>query len=239
MKINLSIIIPARNEEKNIISTLNAIKKEVRVPHEVIIIDDCSSDNTEGVIKKYINKKKNIFLVRTNKGSNGFSNSIKKGIKKSSTNTVVVVMADLCDDPKTINKMYEKITEGWDIVCGSRYMQQGKKIGGPKIQNFFSTLVCKSLHYILKMPTQDASNAFKMFKKSIFKTITYKDNSGVESSLDFILKAHFRDYKIVDVPTTWRGRTIGDSKFRLIERSPRYARIYLWALKQSLIKLLS
>lgn len=239
MKINLSIIIPAKNEEKSILLTLKSLRSSVRTPHEIIIINDRSSDNTESIVKKYIGRNKNVSLIKTTPNKGGFSNAIRKGIRKSSTDIVVVVMADLCDDPKTINEMYEKITEGWDIVCGSRYMQHGKKIGGPKIQNFFSALVCKSLHYILKMPTQDASNAFKMFKKSIFKTITYKDNGGVESSLDFILKAHFRGFKIVDVPTTWRGRTIGESKFRLIERSPRYAKIYLWALKQSLIKLLS
>lgn len=239
MRKRLSIIIPAKNEENSILLTLQSLKNSVRIPHEIIIINDRSSDNTESIVKKYIGRNKNVSLIKTTPNKGGFSNAIKKGIWKSSADIVVVVMADLCDDPKTINKMYEKIAEGWDIVCGSRYMQHGKKIGGPKIQNFFSALVCKSLHYILRMPTEDASNAFKMYRKNVFKTLEYKSNSGVESSLDLILRAHFQGFKIIDIPTTWQGRTAGESKFKLIERSPRYAKIYLWALKQTLIELFS
>ncbi len=173
-------------------------------------------------------------IVKTNYNKNGFSNAVRKGIHKTSTDIIVIVMADLCDDPKTINKMYKKIIEGWDVVCGSRYIEGGKKIGGPRIQNFFSALVCKSLHYITNIPTNDVSNAFKMFKKSIAGEIEYKSDWGVEASLEFILRAYFKGFRIVDIPTVWRGRTIGKSKFKLLERSPKYLKIYLWALASSL-----
>jgi|SRR3989344_3285618 len=229
MKKKLSIIIPARNEEKSILKVLEYLKKTVKTPYEIIVVNDRSADNTELIVKKYSIKNKSVLFTNT-KGRYGFSNAIKEGLKKSSTDIVVIVMADLCDDPKTIDQMYKTLTEGWDIVCGTRYNMGGKKLGGPKIQNFFSALVCKSLYYTIALPTTDASNSFKMFRKKVFKSINYKDGMGVEASLDLILRAYFRGYKITEIPTTWKGRVVGQSKFRLFERSPRYIRIYSWAL---------
>lgn len=238
MKKKISIIIPARNEEKSIIYVLESLKRLVKIPFEVIVVNDCSTDATKSIVKKYSEKNRNITITDTKKKC-GFSNAIKKGIKKSSTDTIVIVMADLCDDPKTINRMYKKLTEGWDIICGSRYDKSGKKIGGPKIQNFFSTLVCKSLYYLIGLPTKDASNSFKMFRKSVFKSINYRDDMGVESSLDLILRAYFKDFKIIDIPTIWRGRVVGQSKFKLIERSPKYIKIYSWAIFRKFGKFIS
>lgn len=234
MKKKLSIVIPARNEEENILRTLVSLKKKVLIPYEVIVVNDFSSDKTEDIVRLYAKQNKGVAIVRTNEKKKGFSNAIRKGLEKTSADIVVIVMADLCDEPSTINIMYKKILEGWDIICGSRYIKGGKKIGGPEIQSFFSALVCKSLYYIIGITTKDASNAFKCFRKSILKDLEYKPNSGVEASLDFILRAHFKGMKIMDVPTTWRGRTKGESKFKLIERSPKYLRIYLWALTQRL-----
>lgn len=234
----ISIIIPARNEEKIIVKTLKDLKSKVKIPHEIIVIDDCSFDKTKEIVSLYIKKNSNVRLLNTTSKRNGFSNAIIKGIKNAKTNFIVIVMADLCDDSKTINTMYEEILTGWDIVCGCRYMKNGKKIGGPTIQNFFSALVCKSLYYLIGIPTKDASNAFKMFRRSLFENLQYKANSGVEASLDFTIRAYFKKLSMVDVPTTWIGRKVGISKFKLIERSPRYIKIYLWALLVSLRRLL-
>lgn len=229
MRKKLSIIIPARNEEQSIVQTLESLKKHVQIPCEIIVVNDRSTDGTEIIVKKYSKKNRNVLIINTT-GKYGFSNAIKKGIKQSLTDTVVVVMADLCDDPTTINQMYDLITEGWDIVCGSRYNKDGKKIGGPKVQSFFSAFVCKSLYYLIGLPTQDASNSFKMFRKYIFNSVNYKDNCGVEASLNLIIRAYFKGFKITEIPTIWHGRVLGQSKFKLIERSPRYIRIYLWAI---------
>lgn len=226
----LSIIVPAKNEEQNILQTLISLKRAVRVPYEVVVVDDCSTDRLEEVVKKYARQNKNIHIVKTNPDKNGFSNAIRKGLKKATGDIMVIVMADLCDEPSTINMMHQKILEGWDIVCGSRYSNGGKKIGGPQVQSFFSSLVCKTLYYLTGITTKDASNAFKMFRKDILKDLEYKPDSGVEASLDFILKAYFKGFKIMDVPTIWRGRIKGQSKFKLVERSPKYIKIYLWAL---------
>lgn len=229
----ISIIIPARNEEKIIIKTLRDLKSKVKIPHEIIIINDCSNDKTREIISLYIKKNSNVRLFNTTPKRKGFSNAIIKGIKNSGTNFIVIVMADLCDDARTISKMFNIINQGWDVVCGSRYIRKGDKQGGPKIQGFLSSFVCISLYYLTGIPTHDASNAFKMYRKDVLSNLKFNTKSGVELSLDLTLQAFFEGYKITEIPTKWKGRTSGNSKFKLIERILPNLKIYTWAILTS------
>ena len=234
----LTIIIPAHNEEDVIIATLNDLKKKLTIKYTILVVDDHSTDKTADLVKKYIKTNKNVILVGNYGPNRGFSSTLKIGFAKSKTEYVLPVMADLCDDPITINKMHSMISEGWDIICGSRYMKGGSKKGGPKFQNFCSIIVCKSLHFITGIPTYDVSNAFKIYKKSILKKVRIRDGAGVEISMEITMQAFFRGAKISETPTHWTGRTIGQSKFKIIQRSPKYISIFLWSIKNALKKFL-
>lgn len=228
----LTIVIPAHNEEDIIISTLNDLKKKLTVQCNILVVDDHSTDKTSSLVKEYIKNNKNVNFVGNYGPNRGFSSALKIGFAKSKTEYVLPVMADLCDDPRTINKMHSKISENWDIVCGSRYMKGGSKVGGPKLQGLFSNIVCRSLKIITGIPTWDVSNAFKVYRKSLFKRIKIRDGAGVEISMEITLNAFFIGAKITEIPTHWRGRTVGDSKFKLLVRFPKYLKIYLWSLKK-------
>ena len=233
-----TIVIPARNEEGAIVKTLEIIGEKVKTSHNIIVIDDRSTDETKILVKRLIRKKKNLKVFSTTRIKNGFSSALELGFKKSKTSFVVVVMADLCDNPKTIDKMYKKINEGWDVVCGSRYVKGGRKEGGPVLQGFFSKLVCNSL-YFFGVPTKDASNAFKMYRKKIIENVVFNPTSGVEASMEVTLQAFFNGAKIIDLPTSWRGRTVGKSKFKIIQRTSKYMRIFFWILNNLIRKRLN
>ena len=236
---NLTIIIPAFNEEKVIIKTLEDLRKNVKIPHKILVVDGCSTDNTYKVIKDYNLKNKNVNVILTKLKDRRFASSIKVGFDRVKAGAVVVVMADLCDDPKTINLMYKKILAGFDVVCGSRYIQGGGKDGGPILQNYLSRFICLSLHLLVGIPTTDVSNAFKMYRKTILKNVRVNPISGVEGSMEIFLQVYyFNNPKVVEVPTKWQGRTVGQSKFKLLQRTPRYLRIYTWALENSIRKYL-
>lgn len=217
----LTIIIPACREEETIIETLHGLNS-VKTPHTVLVVNDFSDplDKTKDIVKN--NFKKVSVIVNTNPG---FAQTIAAGVQKTATPYLVFVMADACDDPKTIDAMYKKIQEGYDVVCGSRYMPGGQKIGGPKIQGFFSYLVNTYLSFTL--PTGDASNSFKMYKTSVIKPLLSPIRGGVEYSIELITRAHANGARITDIPTTWRGRLKGTSKFHILARAWRYARIVL------------
>lgn len=241
MNYPLTIIVPAKKEEETIIYTLDQIKKRVKTPHKVIVINDSfNEDKTGEIVEKYIKRKnKNISVIinRTNPYPT-FASALLLGFNKVKKGFVVPVMADLCDRVGDIDIMYKKMYGGWDIVCGSRYKRGGGKKGGPLIQSICSFLVCTSLHYLTGIPTTDVSNAFKMYKKDVLKKIIIHPRSGVEASMAITLQAYFDNGKISEVPTRWIGRTFGNSKFKIIERTPPYYKICSWAVKNTVRKYL-
>lgn len=224
----LTIVIPAHNEEGIIGKAIKAIEEQVAIDYEIVVVDDHSSDNTSGEVKALIEKFPNIRSVENDR-ERGFANALRKGFSVSNSEFVIPVMADLCDDPLTINEMYKKATDGYDIVCGSRYMKGGTKLGGPPIQNFFSRFVGCSLKYIIGIPTSDASNSFKLYRKKVLDSIKSK-SKGFEISMEIPLKAYFAGFSITEVPTVWKGREIGKSKFYIFKVAPDYIKLYLWAI---------
>jgi len=232
---NFSVVIPAHNEENSIEEVIRCLEQGVKGNYEILVVDDHSSDKTVQIVKKLASEYNNISLV-PNKEEAGFANAIRTGFSNARTDIVVPVMADLCDDPNIINKMYEKLLEeGFDIVCGSRYMKDGKKIGGPLLKSLFSKFYGISLYFLLGIPTHDIANAFKMYRKEVIDAILL-ESKGFEILVELPLKAFFLGYRITELPTIWRDRKEGRSKFRLFQQGLRYFRFYIWALKKKLDK---
>ncbi len=230
---NLTIIIPVYNEGENIKKAILQIEKEVKISHEILIIYDFKKDDTLPVARKLQEKYKNIKLVKNRVGSGrGVLNAIKTGFRVVKDGAVLVMMADLADDPKTINKMYKKIKEGFDIVCGSRYIKGGGKIGGPFLKSLLSRLAGLSTPLILGIPTYDLTNAFKMYRKEVIDSVGIESTGGFELSMEIVIKAHFKGFKIIEVPTIWHDRTVGQSRFQMARWLPKYIRWYLWGLKK-------
>ncbi|MFH1771710.1 MAG: glycosyltransferase [Candidatus Omnitrophota bacterium] len=236
-KMRISIIIPAHNEEHSIAETISRIENAVKREHEIIVVDDYSTDTTKAISRAL--QADNINLIVTdNKGKQGFSNALQTGFSFARYELVVPIMADLCDDPHTINKMYSKILDGFDIVCGSRYIKGGKKDGGPFLKGVLSCLAGKSLRILTGIPTSDITNAFKMYRKSTIQSIDMQAK-GFEISMEITLKAYFKDFRITEVPTVWRARTMGKSSFKLLKYVFNYLRLYLWAINASIARIFS
>ncbi len=234
MKIALSIIIPVYHEEKNILKVISSITKYVHTPHEIILVYDNQEDPTVPVVKQYLqtNKKKGIYLQQNIVGNKeGVMNAIKTGFHVANGEAVVVIMADLADDIRQVDTMYALIQQqSVDIVCASRFMKGGKKIGGPFIKNLLSRTACLTLYYLFRIPTHDATNAFKMYRSSLFTNITIESKGGFEYSLEIILKAHKKGYTIAEIPTVWKDREEGKSNFKLLSWLPYYLQWYLTAI---------
>jgi glycosyltransferase involved in cell wall biosynthesis len=174
-----------------------------------------------------MSKYKNIFLLKNN-DEPGFANALRAGFTQAKSDVVVPVMADLCDDPRTINKMYEKMLEGFDVVCGSRYMKGGRRLGGPRLKAFFSFFVGLISYITLRIPTHDITNSFKMYRKDVINQIITQAKS-FEISMEIALKAYLEEFKIAEIPTIWQDRTSGESKFEAFKVGPKYFKLYLWA----------
>lgn len=232
-KVKVSIVLPVFNEGKNIESQINAIENSLAFDHEVLIVYDFDKDDTIPPVKELQKKYRNIYLVKNIFGR-GVINAVKTGFAKSRGETVVVMPADLADDPATINKMYQKIKAGYDIVCATRYAKGGQKIGGERLKTFLSRLAGLTTPLLLGIPTTDIANGFKMYRRKVIDAIKIESDGGWEFSTELLIRAHHAGFKIADVPTVWRDRTSGQSKFKLLKWLPKYLYWYVWGIKKRL-----
>jgi dolichol-phosphate mannosyltransferase len=228
----LTVVIPAYNEEENIGQVVEQVENRIKLPFDLIVVNDHSTDRTAQIIAGLVKKFNNIILVE-NKLAPGFANAVKEGLSSVKTEIVVLVMGDLCDDLGTIPLMLEKINAGYDVVCAARYIKGGSRIGGSKIKGFFSLFAGKTMSIFTGIPTRDVANAFKMYRKEVIDSMDI-ESTGFEVSMELALKAYFNGFKITEVPTAWREREKGKSSFKMFNLAPNYSRWYLWAIKKKL-----
>src|SRR3990167_8685399 len=160
----LSIIMPVYNEGEVIDETVRQIELAIQIPHELLIIYDMDEDTTVPVVKKLQKKFPQVKLVKNIHGK-GALNALKTGLKEAKGETICVMMADLTDDPKVLNKMVEKFDQGYDIVAASRYMRGGQQIGGPLVKQVLSRVAGISLHFLVGLSTHDATNSFRLYSR--------------------------------------------------------------------------
>ncbi|MDD5556187.1 MAG: glycosyltransferase family 2 protein [bacterium] len=224
----LSVVIPALNEQDIVADTIDEIERTLAIPHEVVVVDDHSRDRTPEILRACGAKYPNVRHV-ANRYPQGFPRALKCGWESAAAPVVVIVMADLSDEVATIPRMYEKIREGFDVVCGSRNMRGGGKTGGNLLQNFFSRLVGMTMRYVIGIPTHDVSNAFKMYRRDVLEGMRI-ESRAFDVSMEMTLRAFYGGRRITEVPTVWTGRRKGKSKLRILKVAPGYIRLYILAI---------
>lgn len=225
-RIQISIILPVYNEGENIAKQIKAIEEKVKNSHETLIIYDFDEDDTLPAAIKIQNKNRSVKLKKNIFGR-GLINAVKTGFNKAEGEVFVVMPADLADDPDTVDKMFNKVEEGFDIVCATRYAKGGRKIGGGIIKTTLSRIAGLLTPVMLGIPTTDIANGFKMYRKKVIDDIKIKSSGGWEFSVELIVKANQKGYKIGEVPTIWLDREQGKSKFKLLKWLPYYLKWYL------------
>src|SRR5271166_2258665 len=121
----LSVVIPAHNEEGCIGSTVEHLYLELQlrdVPHEIIVVDDGSTDCTW---QKLIDLSGHISTLKPvqNRAEHGFGRAVSKGFDCMSGDAVVVMMADESDDCRDVVRYWDLLNNGWDAVFGSRFIK--------------------------------------------------------------------------------------------------------------------
>jgi len=224
----LHIITPVYNEGDNFPELYRQVSK-IKTPHELIVVYDFDEDTTVPVAKKFQKKDKKLILHKNTRGR-GALGALLSGFDYVKDGPVLVIMADLCDDLGLVDTMYGEYEKGATIVCPSRYMKGGRQLGGSLFKRFLSRMAGVSLYYVRRFPTHDATNSFRLYDKKFIDSIQIESQGGFSVTMEITVKAFRRNKKIVELPTTWRDRSAGESKFKLREWLPSYLRWYFYAL---------
>jgi glycosyltransferase involved in cell wall biosynthesis len=222
----LSIVIPVYNEGENVVATLRGVVEQTRTrPLEVLVVHDFDEDTTVPVVKRLQAEMPELRLHRNTLGR-GVLNAMKSGLRAARANYVLITMGDGSDDAKDIDPMYELARQGADVVAGSRYMKGGRQVGGPLLKRTLSRVAGLSLHYLGGVPVHDATSNFRLYSKRLLNQVTIESTGGFELGIELTVKAYRLGMQIAEVPTTWRDRTAGTSRFRLWQWLPRYLKWY-------------
>jgi glycosyltransferase involved in cell wall biosynthesis len=227
---DVDFVMPVYNEAANITRSLEDLDLLVPLPKRVLIVYDVDEDDTVPVVRALSPRYPFVELVKNSQGG-GVLNAIRTGIAATTADVVIVTMADLSDDIAIVPQMVRLIrVDGFDIVCASRYMRGGRQIGGPKLKGLLSRTAGLTLFWLGALPTHDATNAFRAYRRSVLIETPITSQGGFAYSLEITAKALAAGRRITEVPSTWRDRSAGQSRFQLRRWLPHYLRWYAYAL---------
>ena len=213
----LSVIVPAYNEEKTILNVLEKLKSIELIggfQREIVVVNDCSSDNTEGMVQKFITDNPFVeisyFRHEINQGKGA---ALHTGIRKASGDYIIVQDADLEYDPEEFNILLKPVINGFaDVVYGSRFMG-----GRPhRILFFWHTIGNKFLTFLSNMFTNlnltDMETCYKLFRADLLKGLVLKENRfGFEPEVTAKI-SKIRKIRIYEVGVSYYGRTYDEGK---------------------------
>ncbi len=231
----LSVVIPARNEEGCVGATLAEIATELEreaIPHEIIVVDDDSIDQTWPLLCELRARLASLRPIQ-NAGARGFGRAVVCGLDHMQGDAVVITMADGSDDCRDIVRYWKALQEGHECVFGSRFVKGGQVIDYPPLKLFLNRLANLFLRLLFNIELNDTTNAFKAYRRIVIDGCRPLISPHFNITIELPLKAIVRGYSWTVIPTTWRNRSSGASKFRIKEMGSRYffISLYVWLEK--------
>jgi dolichol-phosphate mannosyltransferase len=231
----LSVVIPARDEEGCICSTVEHLHLELRlnnIPHEIVVVDDGSTDQTWELLMQIKTKLPELVPVK-NESLHGFGRAVICGLDHMKGDAVIIMMADECDDCRDTVRYWQELNKGWDCVFGSRFIKGGGVIDYPPPKLILNRLTNFFIKAFFRIKLNDTTNAFKAYRRTAIDGCRPLISPHFNLTVELPLKAIVRGFSWTVIPITWRNRRAGAPKLKIKEMGSRYLFIclYVWLEK--------
>ena len=230
-----SIVIPARDEEDSLPATLRDIAAVLRaenIPHEIIVVDDASTDRTPAVLASLQAEIPTLRPLK-NPGPGGFGRAVGFGLSQMRGDACVIMMANASDSPADAVRYWRLLNEGWDCAFGSRFIKGGKVIDYPRLKLLVNRLANLLVRLGFNIALNDTTNAFKAYRRTVIEGCRPFLAPHFNLTVELPLKAIVRGYTWTVIPISWQNRKHGEAKLKIKEMGSRYFFIcaYVWLEK--------
>lgn len=226
----LSIVIPALNEEGNVVELITALHKVVSSiypEYEILLVDGGSVDNTRDVAKRLKAK------VTVQKGR-GFGEALREGFDAAQGEHILTLDADLSHSPTFIPQMWEAREEA-EIVVASRYVPGGSA-EMPLMRKVLSRVLNRVFATGLALPVKDLSSGFRLYKSSSLHNLALS-SSDFDILQEILVKCYAQGWRTKEIPFHYLPRKGGHSHVRLLRFGISYLRTFrrMWRLRNSIL----
>lgn len=208
-KSSLSIFFPCYNDAGTIgslISTADIVAQELTDDYEIIVIDDCSKDNSRDLLLQLKDKYPNLRLI-FHEQNKGYGGALKSGFYSATKDLIFYTDGDGQYDVFELRKLFPVMQEGVDIV-------NGHKIGrsDPLHRVIIGKIYLRLMRLLFNFHIRDVDCDFRLMRRQVFNNITLEHDSGV-ICLELVKKLEQAGYQFAEFPVHHYHRTYGKSQF--------------------------
>lgn len=227
----LSVLIPAHNEAGCIAGTVGALHARLvaeNIEHEILVVNDNSSDGTAEILKE-LQSEIAVLRVVFNPPPHGFGLAIRRGLLEFAGDAVAIYMADASDTPADLVRFFRVMqSKNCDCVFGTRFSRGGQTIDYPWPKLILNRLANTFIQVLFGLHYNDVTNAFKLYRRPVIAGVQPLLSHHFNLTVELPLKAIVRGYSYAIVPNAWINRKSGESKLKIKEMGSRYLFIVLY-----------
>ena len=226
LETEVSIVLPCYNEKENLEILLPEIISKIgeRInDFEILVVDDSSPDGTAKFVSKLGEIDPRVKLVLREK-KEGIGAALRHGYDEANGKIIASSDADLSFKVDDILRLIDKISEGFDLVVGSRHSKSSsyeRRRIGTKIKGLVSTVGNSVIGFISGLGIRDFSANFRAIRREVWKAISVQEKTN-SILLEMIMKCHYSGFKVTEIPVSFSERIHGESKLNLAVEAPKF-----------------